>query len=46
VRTRATDADGYVGPFSAPQSMYLPTCMLDGSGQCLHAGDGSTIRSH
>jgi len=26
--------------------LYLPTCMLDGSGQCLHAGDGSTIRSH
>jgi hypothetical protein len=46
VRTRATDADGYVGPFSAPQSLYLPTCMLDGQGQCLHAGDGSTIRSH
>jgi hypothetical protein len=46
VRTRATDADGYVGPFSAPQTLYLPTCTLDGHGECLHAGDGSTIRSH
>lgn len=44
VRTRATDADGYVGPFSAPQNLQLPTCTSDRWGQCLRAGDGSTVR--
>ena len=45
VRTQATDADGYVGPFCAPQVLQLPTCLVDSNGACLHAGDGSTVRS-
>jgi hypothetical protein len=45
VRTQATDADGYVGPFSAAQLLQLPTCLVDSQGTCLHAGDGSTVRS-
>jgi hypothetical protein len=45
VRTQATDADGYVGPFATPQVVQLPTCLVDSNGSCLHAGDGSAVRS-
>ena len=44
VRTQATDADGHVGPFSAPQMLQLPPCLMDSQGECLQAGDGSTVR--
>lgn len=45
VRTQATDADGYVGPFSAPQAMQLPTCLMDSRGDCLQSRDGKAVRS-
>lgn len=44
VRVRSTDADGYVGPYSAPQKIVLPGCTTDGAGQCLRAQDGSIVR--
>lgn len=45
VRTRATDADGYVGPYSTPQVLTLPSCAIDGQGDCLRSGDGQMLRS-
>jgi hypothetical protein len=40
VRYRAIDADGFVGPFTAPQLVDLPRCVQDGSGACLRTGTG------
>lgn len=45
VRTRATDADGYVGPYSTPQALTLPSCAIDRQGDCLRSGDGQMLRS-
>ena len=45
VRTRATDADGYVGPYSTPQVLHLPSCAIDRQGDCLRSGDGQMLRS-
>jgi hypothetical protein len=44
VRVQATDADGYVGPFSSPQKIVLPGCTADRDGRCLRAADGSVVR--
>ncbi|MFT3856213.1 MAG: hypothetical protein QM742_01425 [Aquabacterium sp.] len=40
VRYRAIDADGFIGPWSAPQSIALPACVRSGQGTCVHAGHG------
>jgi hypothetical protein len=41
VRLRATDADGYVGPFGGAQFFEIEdqNCWRDGSGNCVRAGD-------
>jgi hypothetical protein len=38
VRLRATDPDGWVGPYTAPQYFDVPNCLRDGSGACVRAG--------
>lgn len=38
VRLRARDADGFVGPFTAPQQFEIPNCLRDGRGSCIKAG--------
>lgn len=40
IRYRAIDPDGFVGPYTAPQVVLLPTCLRDGSGGCVQAGSG------
>jgi hypothetical protein len=45
IRYRAIDADGFVGPFTTPQVITLPTCVQDGSGACLLAGSGGWVTS-
>ncbi|MBA4108189.1 MAG: hypothetical protein C0487_01140 [Leptothrix sp. (in: Bacteria)] len=45
IRYRAIDADGFIGPFTAAQAITLPTCVQDGSGQCLHTGHGGRVTS-
>jgi len=41
VRYRARDADGFVGPFTSPQQLELPRCVLDGFGACVGAANGA-----
>lgn len=41
VRYRARDADGFVGPFTSPQQLVLPRCVLDGSGNCVGAANAA-----
>lgn len=41
VRYRATDADGFVGPFTSPQQLVLEQCVLDGFGKCVGAAGGA-----
>jgi hypothetical protein len=41
VRYRARDADGFVGPFTAPQVLELTRCVTDGSGNCVNAAGGA-----
>lgn len=43
VRFRAIDADGYVGPYTAPQAFTLPSCIRSGSGLCVSGGSRFTI---
>jgi hypothetical protein len=38
VRYRAIDADGFIGPYTRPQLVALPSCLRDGSGQCIVPG--------
>jgi hypothetical protein len=38
VRLRARDADGFMGPFTAPQQFEIPNCLRDGRGSCIKAG--------
>ncbi|MFG5409250.1 hypothetical protein ABXN37_15515 [Piscinibacter sakaiensis] len=40
VRLRVRDPDGFIGPWTAPQSVDVPHCLRDGSGRCVRAGDG------
>lgn len=40
VRYQATDADGFVGPVSAVQTVELPTCVESGSSGCLRSSAG------
>jgi hypothetical protein len=39
VRLRATDPDGFVGPFSSAQYFDVPNCVRDGSGACVRAAE-------
>jgi len=39
VRLRATDRDGFVGPFTTPQYFDVPNCLRDGSGRCVRVGE-------
>jgi hypothetical protein len=45
MRYRATDADGFVGPFSAVQVLELPPCLKSLDGQCLRDQSGNAITS-
>lgn len=45
IRYQAFDADGFVGPFTAPQVINLPHCVQDGGGQCLLTGFGDRVIS-
>jgi hypothetical protein len=48
IRVRATDADGFVGPYTMPQTFTIlpppppapPPCLRDSAGQCVGAGSG------
>jgi len=39
VRLRATDADGFVGPYTTPQYFDVPNCLRDGQGACVRSGE-------
>jgi hypothetical protein len=41
VRLRATDPDGFVGPYTTPQYFDVPNCLRDGNGGCVRAGTGT-----
>jgi hypothetical protein len=44
VRVRSKDADGFVGPFGAPQFFDIaspPNCLRDSRGDCVRAGDAT-----
>ena len=43
VRIRATDADGFVGPFTAAQRFVVINRVLDSGGANLRTGDGSPV---
>jgi len=45
IRYRAIDPDGFVGPYTAPQVVVLPSCVQDGSGGCVRAGAGGWVTS-
>jgi len=38
VRLRATDPDGFQGPYTAPQQFDVPNCLRDGQQRCVTAG--------
>jgi hypothetical protein len=38
LRYRAIDADGFIGPYTAPQLLVLPSCIRSGSGDCVMGG--------
>jgi hypothetical protein len=40
VRYQATDADGFVGPLSAVQTLDLPACVATGHGGCVQSAAG------
>ena len=44
VRVRATDSDGFVGPFSAPQRFTVINRVIDGTGSSLITTDGNPVR--
>lgn len=45
IRYKAIDADGFIGPFTAPQVISLPQCVQDGNGVCLRTGHGGRVIS-
>lgn len=45
VRYRAIDADGFVGPYTSPQTFDLPACLQDRSGACVRDGSGKPVRA-
>ncbi len=40
LRIRATDPDGFVGPYSAPQTFTIAPCLTDSSGNCVLTSGG------
>jgi hypothetical protein len=44
VRLRATDADGFVGPFTAPQRFVVINRLTDGGGASVGTSDGNPVR--
>ena len=44
LRVRATDADGFVGPFTAPQRFVIINRVRDSGGANLTTGDGDPVR--
>ncbi len=45
VRLRARDPDGFMGPYTTPQSFDAPNCLRDGSGDCVRGGaDGQPLQ--
>lgn len=40
VRLRVRDPDGFIGPWTTPQSIDLPNCLRDGQGDCVRGGEG------
>jgi hypothetical protein len=40
IRIRATDPDGFVGPYSAPQTFTVASCLTDSNGRCVSAAYG------
>jgi hypothetical protein len=45
IRYRAIDADGYVGPYTAPQVIDLPICAQDRRGDCILSANGDPLES-
>jgi hypothetical protein len=45
IRYRAIDADGFVGPYTAPQLIDLPVCVQDRRGECVQSRDGQAVES-
>jgi hypothetical protein len=43
LRMRARDADGFVGPYTAPQRFDVPNCLRGGQGGCVTGGQGSMV---
>jgi len=39
VRLRATDPDGFVGPYTTPQYFDIPNCLRDAAGGCVRAAE-------
>lgn len=39
VRYRAIDPDGFIGPYTAPQLVLLPSCVRSGHGTCVRSGE-------
>lgn len=39
VRYRAIDPDGFVGPYTSPQLVLLPSCLRSGHGACVRGGE-------
>jgi hypothetical protein len=44
VRYRARDADGFLGPFTAPQRFEIIDCAAASDGSCLRTGAGQPLR--
>ncbi|SIR67006.1 FecR family protein [Sphaerotilus natans] len=43
LRLRARDADGFVGPYTAPQAFTVPNCLRDGQQRCVGGADGGLV---
>lgn len=39
VRYRAIDPDGFIGPYTSPQLVLLPSCVRSGQGTCVRGGE-------
>ena len=44
MRLRARDADGFQGPFTAPQRFEIIDCAKSSDGACIHTGTGEPLR--
>lgn len=44
MRLRARDADGFLGPFTTPQSFEIVDCVKSGDGVCMRTGAGVMLR--